>query len=140
MVKGADVPRYSYKCECRVVEKDFERDDPFKDLWDSRQRFCETCGAVFCRQWTMFQSARPGVVGEGYVVSAFGDKPLTSREIEREAARVSEEYTARTGIETNLEPVSWNDPVVAPKSDDGMKEQHDGQVARGEKDSSPKMM
>jgi hypothetical protein len=126
---------YHYVCrDCGATRiLSVHHDDPTKHLYDSGQMAHE-CGGVYKRQW-------------GFRLSKYAHQdPKTGRiyTSEREFARDlktrSQIATDRTGIVHDFQPVDLFDPSVAPSSDDGLKEQHDAQIARGEKTSKGKFV
>jgi hypothetical protein len=63
------------------------------------------------------------------------------RDFRNQLRRLSAEQEARTGIATNLQPVDHRDLMAQSlevHGDAGLREQHDAQVARGEKEPTSK--
>lgn len=134
------MPIYLYKCHPNGHRiEDYTDREQSSRLTNSP---CPACIDGTLKRSYSFQSARPGVM-EGYVVPGLSASPedrFTASEIDREARRVSEEYSRRMGYEVNLRQVSMNDPIVAPDSDDGLKSQHDRAIAEGRKDAERKVL
>lgn len=57
----------------------------------------------------------------------------SDRQFRDDLRRASDEASAATGIDHNFQPADLRDPAVAPRSDDGLRSQHDRAVAEGRK-------
>ena len=125
------MPTYEYRCECRVKHITCDPDDSTKQLYDSKQMFCESCAAVFRRR---FGFSTPAMMHEHYN-PALGRTVSSRREMREAAKMASERATERTGIFHDYQPVDLRDPSVAPDSDDGLQSQHDRAVEEGRKES-----
>lgn len=127
---------YHYRCaDCGTIKViSCSHDDPTKALYDAGHMVHEPDGGTYRRVW-------------GFRLSKYrhedpktGRLYTSEREFARDLKTRSQIATDRTGIVHDFQPVDLFDPAVAPSSDDGLKEQHDAMVARGEKESKGKFV
>lgn len=103
--------------------------DPTKHLYDEGQMACEAHGNVYRRVFSPRMSKYRSF-------SKDGEREFTTpRSYARYLREQSDLATERTGIPHDFQPVDLRDPRVAPEDDAGLKEQHDAQIKRGEKES-----
>lgn len=127
----------NYHYRCRGCDKttilslpaDEADTDPTKQHLDSGQAVHPECGGTIKREWGFRLSTYRNVDHKT------GKEFWSEREYARHLRTKSQIVTDRTGIVHDFVPVDLDDPMVRPDSDAGLKEQHDGQVARGEKES-----
>lgn len=134
------MPIYEYKCDtCASVQSITDsRDGDLKARADARLISC-TCGGTFTRRF----SFTPAAVMHEHWNPTVGGVVSSSRQFKSELRRLSEVHEARTGIPTNLQPVDHEElrrMAEEKYGDAGLKEQHDGRVARGEAEPTGRMI
>lgn len=134
---------YEYRCsECGNTDTiTDDRDGPLKARADAGLITC-TCtpDAVYRRR---FSFSTPPMMHEHYNYTV--GRPISSmRQFRDELKRASEEHTLRTGgVPADFQPIDHEELVrmsLEKHGDDGLKEQHDAAVARGEKPATGRMV
>lgn len=134
------MPIYEYKCaDCRSIQTITDsRDGDLKARADAGQIAC-TCGGVYKRRF----SFTPAAVMHEHWNPTVGGVVSSHRQFKSELRRLSEVQEARTGIPTNLAPIDHEElrrMAEERYGDAGLREQHDGRVARGEAEPTGKMV
>lgn len=132
------MPTYEYRCSddaTHTRDLHCSPDDALKAVYDKGQMCCP-CGGVYKRRFSL---TFPTMLHEHFNDTV--GKPIHShRQFRDELRRASDHATERTGIPHDYQPIDLHDPIVAPKSDAGMKETHDLKVNLGLKPPTPKLM
>jgi len=128
------MPTYDYKCSnCGNIERIIDScDGPTKTRLDQNDTPC-TCSPD-ARYRRVFGFGLIPVMQEHYNHAA-GQNISSMRQMRDVLKRSEEKLVERDGIPRDLQPIDHEELVrlAADKlGDDGLKEQHDGRVARGE--------
>ena len=131
---------YEYKCsECNASHTiTDDRDGDLKTRADLGYVPC-TCGGFYRRR---FSFSTPPMMHEHWNPTT-GTVVSSMRQFRADLRRQSEEQEARTGIPTNLQPVDTEElrrEALEQHGDAGLREQHDGRVARGEQAPTGRMV
>lgn len=159
------MPTYEYKCQgCGDIrEITCAADDKLKQDWDmgafGHSPYCPECdgslvlsencerchgrGRIICGDYRRRFSFSTGPIFQPHLNGTTGTYVTSRAQFNDELKRISERETLRTGIDSTITPIDHQEQVKMFRDahgDVGLKEQHDGQVKRGEKESRGKFV
>ena len=133
------MPAYSYRCpNCGSRHTiTCDRDSPTKRGYDEGHAPCNECAMGSYRRDYRGDSISFAPVLQSHYNHTVGTEVHGHRDFKEKLKILGAQQTARTGIESNLVPRDHEElrrEALERYGDAGLKEQHDGAVARGEKD------